>query len=84
MTLLYIGADDITHFAVKIRHWNITEWDDELTIICHTGSMERRLEWYGIVTSDRFREPSELQVVIVNDEGHRSTPHILREQLGEF
>ena len=85
MTLLYTGADDVTHLTVRVRHDNDTEWDTitPLTVEPHVASMKQGLKLYGIVTSNSLRSPSELQVEVVNDAGHRSSPLTIHEVLGE-
>ena len=83
MSLLYVGGDHITHFLVSFRERNGTEWVNEISVEAHTGSTEQGLDWYGTVTSYQLAEPSELRVVIVNDAGHKSDPHIIQEGISE-
>lgn len=83
-SLLYTGANDISHFSVSYRNENGTEWSNELTVEAHASRMEQGLYWFGTVTSDGLKEPSELKVKVVNDMGHVSSAHIVKEQLSEY
>lgn len=86
-SLDYIGADTITHFIVRYRHRNTTEWSQDIIVDAYpTRGMEHGLEWYGIVTHGGLGEPIELSISVVNDAGHSSSdhgndPHILEETL---
>ena len=81
-SLLYVGGDYITHFLVSFTERNGTEWVNEIIVEAHTGSMEQGLDWYGIVTSYQLTKLSKLQVVIVNNAGYKSAPHIIEEPVG--
>ena len=82
-SLYYIGGDHITHFLISFRERNGTEWVNEIRVDAHAGGMEQGLDWYGTVTSHQLAEPSQFRVVIVNDVGHNSDPHIIKESISE-
>ena len=46
--------------------------------------VESELTWHGIVTNDKLGEPSDIQVVVVNEAGHLSTPRTIQEALSEL
>lgn len=83
-SLLYTGANDISHFSVSFRNENGTQWSNELVVEAHVSRMEPGLHWFGTVTSDGLRKPSDLKVKVVNDMGHASSAYIVEEQLGEW
>ena len=84
VVLAYTGGDFISHFAVKYRQRNASQWSTGLTVESRDGGrMEQGLLWYGIVTDPGLGKPSELLVVVVNDAQESSSSFVLKETLGE-
>ena len=80
----YTGGDTISHFNVKFRPKNSSEWSNGQKVEVHDGGrMEQGLVWYGIVTNFSLGKPSELSVEVVNDANQGSTPLTKPEVLGE-
>ena len=83
VSLLYTGGGEISHFMVSFRKWNGTKWGDEVLVSVNQSCADQQLSWHGIVTSKKLGEPSEFQVVVVNDEQNSSRAVVIQETLGE-
>ena len=82
--LAYTGGDTITHFSVKYRQRNTSQWSDRVTVEARDGGkVEQGLLWYGVVSSPGLGKPSELSVVVVNDAEESSSSLTQQEALGQ-
>ena len=80
----YTGGDTISHFDVKFRQRNSSQWSNRQKVKVHDGGrMGQGLLWYGIVTNYSLGKPSELSVEVVNDANERSSSLTKAEVLGE-
>ncbi|CAI8007678.1 Neogenin, partial [Geodia barretti] len=74
VTMDYTGGETISHFDVKFRPRNSSQWSNGQKVkVQDGGRMEMGLLWYGIVTNYSLGKPSELSVEVVNDANERSS-----------